>query len=109
MIYQKTVEGNFDEIVERITQGIMSSRTGYSVTEEANYQTHGHKVAVRMIQRFASTIGERVALQLTFIQQDDEQVEVCGIASGFEGLLFLHSPSGQKEAIETLKKITEEL
>ena len=109
MIYQKTVEGDFDEVVEKITQAIMSSRSGYSITEQADYETNGHKVAVRMIQRFASTIGERVALQLTFIQQDDQQVEVCGIASGFEGLLFLHSPSGQKEAIETLMKITEEL
>ena len=109
MIYQKTVEGNFDEIVEKVTQAVMSSRTGYSITEEADYQTSGRMVAVRMIQRFASAIGERVALQLTFIQQDDEQVEVCGIASGFEGLLFLHSPTGQKETIETLKKITEEL
>ena len=109
MIYQKTVKGNFDEIVEKVTQAVMASRTGYSVTDQADYETGGRKVAVRMLQRFASTIGERVALQLTFIQQDDGQTEICGIASGVEGLLFLHSPEGQKQAIEALMKITEEL
>ncbi|MCR5067915.1 MAG: DUF6054 family protein [Erysipelotrichaceae bacterium] len=108
MMFEAIVSCDFDSAVERVCEGLLKSRTGYTVTEQADYLIEGKKTAIRMIERYASAIGERTAVQLTFIE-DGKQIVINAIASGYDGILFMHTREGQKAAIEAIRKITEEL
>ena len=107
MMQQIRLKGEFEQIREMVCEKLLKSRTGFSISEQADYQLEGKRVSIRMIQRFASTIGERTAVQLTFLEDGDEVI-VNAIASGFEGLLFLHTKEGQSAALEVLRKIEED-
>ena len=107
MMREMRLKGEFEQVREMVCDRLLKSRTGFSITEQADYRLEGKRVSIRMIQRFASAIGERTAIQLTFIEEADEVI-VNAIASGFEGLLFLHTKEGQNAALEVLRKIEED-
>lgn len=108
MKYQTRVHRSFAETVETVTDQLIRKKAGNAITEQDDYCINDVHIAIRLIERFSKGLGERVAVQLTFIQ-DGEDVIIHALITGYEGILFLHSPEGQNAYLKDLKEIIEGL
>ena len=107
MDYSRTLKADFEELVENVCQKMVGFRRGNSITSRKRYQSGQTLIERVLIERFSNTMMERTALQITFIK-DGENVIVDGVATGFEGILFLRSPEGKQSYISKLDECLNE-
>ncbi len=108
MNYEKVMTGNLKEISKLITDTYLEKSRFWSISERYEYVLNGFDFEIVLLEKMKTTLGERIALQITFMQ-DGEMVIMNAIATGFEGLLFNKSPEGKQATLEKLQEIIEKL
>lgn len=108
MNYERTLNGNLKEISQTVVDGFLAKSRFWSVTEKYEYVLNGFDFEIVLLEKMKTTLGERIALQITFMQ-DNDTVIMNAIATGFEGFLFNNGPEGKKAVLDKLKEIIDKL
>jgi len=94
--YEKTIIGEFDEVVERLDQDISNSGISMKLVDESNYTLGDAKVAVRVYDKYFMRNGNRASLSLTVVGHD-QTVFVSAIGAGGGQGIFLNFSLGAED------------
>ena len=102
----KTIPGDFDAVLRKVTDGIMSGSMSASL--EDSWETRGtwSRCAVRVFERYSWTGENRVSMNVTFYQENGGPVQLCAITSGGSQALFVKfNTFGEEAFLDTLREI----
>ena len=85
--YEKTLEGNFDELLEYLHNAITNGSVSASYEDGSNITVGQIKLAVRVYERYSIMGGNRVSLNITLIG-DGQKLFVSAITSGGSQAVF---------------------
>ena len=106
----RTVNGEFHQVISRITGEILNGSVSASL-EESTDLSHGNaRCSVRVFERYSWMGGNRVSLSLTFFQTDDSQVYISAITSGGSQAVFNKiNTVGEESFLEKLRDAIDRL
>ena len=86
--YEKKIKTNFDELLEKIEQGVLNGNISASLEDSSDFTIGNSRCSVRVFERY-SAIGEnRVSLNVTLFQVDDSKIHLSAITSGGSQAVF---------------------
>lgn len=83
----RDVGGSFDEVLGRLTNGILSGSVSATLEDGADYAFHDGRVAVRVFERFSYMGGNRLTMTLV-VSEKNGCVHVTAVTSGGSQALF---------------------
>ena len=102
----KSIPGDFDAVVERVTNGILNASMSASLEDSCDFRGAGSRCAVRVFERYSWTGENRVSMSVTFYQESGGPVQLCAITSGgSQALFFKMNTFGEEAFLDTLKEI----
>lgn len=105
--YETTLNGNFDEIIHRIEDGILHGSASASLEDWSDFEIDSVRCAVRVFERYSYMGGNRVSMNVTLFGKDDT-VEVSAITSGgSQAMFFKINTFGEEAFLEKIKEILE--
>ena len=103
---EKTLTGNFNQILRNIEEGILSGSTSATLEESSNFISGDARCSVRVFERYSYTGSNRVSLNITLFQNGDEPVRLSAITSGgSQAAFFKINTFGEKAFLDKLKEI----
>ena len=96
-IYTRYIDGNFNETLEKIHNGILDSSLSASYEDGSDWEKGDMKCAVRVYERYSTFGGNRVSLNVTLVGTDGE-VFLTGITSGGSQAVFFKINTLGKDA-----------
>ena len=103
---EKTLTGNFNQILKNIEEGILSGSTSATLEESSNFISGDARCSVRVFERYSYTGSNRVSLNITLFQNGDEPVRLSAITSGgSQAAFFKINTFGEKAFLDKLKEI----
>lgn len=101
--------GDFDEILRRITDGILTGSVSASLEEQSDFRTPEGRCSVRVFERFSYAGGNRLSLSVTLFQTG-EQIWVSAVTSGgSQGVFFKFNTIGENAFLEKIRTILDEM
>ena len=85
--YESELQGNFDEILTKVHDGIIKGSMSASYENGSDYQNENIRSAVRVYERYSMAGGNRVSLNIMLIG-DKENLFISAIASGGSQAMF---------------------
>lgn len=85
--YEKTLEGNFNELLDWLHNDITNGSISASYEDGSNITMGQIKLAVRVYERYSMMGGNRVSLNITLIG-DSHKLFVSAITSGGSKAVF---------------------
>lgn len=95
---EKRIQGNFNELLERIESGILSGSISASLEDSSDFQTANARCSVRVFERFSYAGGNRVSLSVTLFQGEDGVIQLSAITAGGSQAVFLKINTWGEEA-----------
>ena len=86
--YTTIMNGNFDWLLQRITDGILNGSTSASLEEEQDYRGETSRCSIRVFERYSMAGGNRLSLTLVLYQEEEGPICVTGITAGGSQALF---------------------
>ncbi len=106
---ERTLMGNFDQVLERLHDGILNASTTASFEEGSEFTLNGTRCAMRMYERYSAFGGNRVALCLTLIG-DGSRLRLTAItAGGSQAMFFKMNTLGEESFLDTLSAVVAQL
>ena len=106
-IYTRYIDGNFNETLERIHNGILDSSLSASYEDGSNWEKGDMKCAVRVYERYSTFGGNRVSLNVTLVWTDGE-LFLTGITSGgSQAVFFKINTLGEDAFLDCLVELFE--
>lgn len=106
---ERTLQGNFTEIVERLHHGVLEGSVSASYEGGTDFTMGPVKCAVRMYERYSWSGSNRVALSLTAVG-DGERVHVTAItAGGSQAMFFKVNTWGEDAFLDTLAQVLDQM
>ncbi len=103
---EKILNGNFDEIINRITEGILNGSSTASLEEKSDFITDNSRCSVRVFERYSYTGGNRVSLSITLFQSENNEIFLSAItAGGSQAMLFKINTFGEEAFLDKLKEL----
>ena len=107
---EKTLQGNFDELLGRIESGILEGSMSASLEDSSDFVSGGARCSVRVFERYSYAGGNRVSLNVTLFQSGDGPVQMSAItAGGSQALFFKINTWGEEAFLDTLRDVLEHL
>ena len=101
---EKTITGNFIEILHRIEDGIISGSVSASLEESSDFNIGDIRCSVRVFERYSYMGGNRVSLNVTLFGNGDT-IHLSAITSGGSQAMFFKINTFGEEAF--LNKLCE--
>lgn len=102
----KAVPGDFDTVLKRVTDGILSGSMSASLEDSWDTRGTWSRCAVRVFERYSWTGENRVSMNVTFFQENGGPVQICAITSGgSQALFFKVNTFGEEAFLDTLRDI----
>lgn len=102
-ILQKTLQGDFDNILAKVENIVLEGSLSASLEERADYRTATGRCSVRVFERYSYTGGNRVSMSVTLFQSGGA-VHLCAITSGgSQGMFFKVNTWGEEAFLQTLE------
>lgn len=104
---ERRLNGNFNEILSRIENGILEGSVSASLEDSSFFRCGEAKCAVRVFERYSYMGGNRVSLSVTLFQENDlSPVFLSGItAGGSQAMFFKMNTFGEEAFLEKLSEI----
>lgn len=103
--YEKTITGDFNEILYRIEDGIMSSSVSVSLEDSSDFRIGDTRCSVRVFERYSYMGGNRVSLSVTLFGNGDT-IHLSAITSGGSQAMFLKiNTFGENAFLNKLREI----
>ena len=103
--FEKTITGNFNEILQRIEDGIVNGSVSANLEESSDFQIEDIRCSVRVFERYSFTGGNRVSLNVTLFGNGDI-IHISAIASGgSQAVFFKINTLGEEAFLDKLREI----
>ena len=107
---ERTLSGNFNEILDRIVTGIMQGSVSASLEDGSDYCSADGRVrcSVRVFERYSMMGGNRVSLNVTLFQDADGVIRCSAITSGGSQATFVKlNTIGEESFLDCFREIVE--
>lgn len=103
---ETVVQGSFDEILNRIEQGIMRGSVSASLEDRSDFVSGSCRCAVRVFERYSMIGSNRVSLSVTLFQGTDGIIRLSAITSGgSQAMFFKINTFGEQAFLDKLDEI----
>lgn len=107
--YEKVVYGDFDSILERLNDAVMSGSTSASYEDGSDFSQGDFRCAVRIYERYSWTGGNRVSVSLTLAGGGGEYFLSAITSGGSQGMFFKMNTMGEEAFLETIAEVVDSL
>ena len=107
--YEKVVYGDFDSILEKLNDAVMSGSTSASYEDGSDFSQGDFRCAVRIYERYSWTGGNRVSMSLTLAGSDGEYFLSAITSGGSQGMFFKLNTMGEEAFLETIAEVVDSL
>jgi hypothetical protein len=105
--YEKTIIGQFEEVVNHLQNDIGNSGVSMSLVDESNYTAGDTKIAVRVYDKYFARNGNRASLTLTIVGHGgDVFISAIG-AGGGKGVFFNFSFGAEDDMVAIVQESIE--
>lgn len=103
---ETTLHGDFDDILQRIQDGILQGSSSASLEDSSDFQTETARCSVRVFERFSYTGSNRVSLNVTLFQVNGGDIQLSAITSGgSQALFFKMNTLGEEAFLDKLREL----
>ena len=99
--YEKHLTGNFDELLELVTDGVLNG------SMSASYENGSVRCAVRVFERYSYMGGNRVSMNVTLVGNDRDLFFSAITSGGSQAVFFKLNTLGEESFLEKLVPIVE--
>lgn len=103
---EKTLNGDFNQILKKIEDGILNGSTSATLEESSNFISGDARCSVRVFERYSLAGQNRVSLSVTLFQNGNEPIRLSAITSGgSQAALFKINTVGEETFLKKLNEI----
>ncbi len=103
---EKTICGNFEDILEKIEVGILNGSMSASLEEASDFRSGDARCAVRVFERYSYMGKNRVSLSVTLFQNGNEPIRLSAItAGGSQAMFFKVNTWGEEAFLDKLREL----
>ena len=103
---EQTINGNFEQILRRIENEIVSGSASASLEESSDFCSGDARCSVRVFERYSYAGGNRVSMSVTLFQNGNEPVYLSAITSGgSQAMFFKINTLGEEAFLDKLREI----
>lgn len=103
---EQTINGNFEQLLRRIEDGIMSGSASASLEDKSDFRSGDAKCSVRVFERYSYAGGNRVSLSVTLFQNGGGPVHLSAITSGgSQAMFFKVNTLGEEAFLDKLREL----
>ena len=103
---ETVLQGSFDEILNRIEQGIMRGSVSASLEDKSDFAGGNCRCSVRVFERYSMIGNNRVSLSVTLFQGTDGRIQLSAITSGgSQAVFFKLNTFGEQAFLDKLNEI----
>lgn len=100
------LNGDFDEILDRIETGIMKGSLSASLEDGSDFMCGNSRCAVRVFERYSWLGSNRVSLSVTLFEGANGTIHLSAITSGgSQAMFFKINTWGEEAFLEKLEEI----
>lgn len=107
--YEKTIVGQFEEVVKHLENDISNSGVTMNIVDESNYTIGDTRIAVRVYDKYFMRNGNRASLSLTVVGSNSNIFISAIGAGGGSGIFFNYSLGAESEMVEIVQKSIEQM
>ena len=102
---EKTITGNFDELLHRIEEGIIEGSMSATLEDSSDFYVGDTRCSVRVFERFSYMGGNRVSLNVTLFGNSDT-IHLSAITSGgSQAIFFKVNTFGEESFLDKLREL----
>ena len=103
--YERTLNGDFNQLLHRIENGILNGSFSASLEETSDFYENGARCSVRVFERYSYTGGNRLSMSVTLFQNGGP-IHLSAVTSGgSQALFFKINTWGEETFLDCIKKI----
>lgn len=105
--YEKHLTGNFDELLELVTDGVLNGSMSASYENGSDGTNGTVRCAVRVFERYSYMGGNRVSMNVTLVGNDRDLFLSAITSGGSQAVFFKLNTLGEESFLEKLVPIVE--
>ena len=103
---ERTLQGDFNEILQRIENGIMKGSVSASLEDSSDFSDGSSRCAVRVFERYSCLGSNRISLNVTLFEGKDGTIRLSAITSGgSQAMFFKINTFGEQAFLEKLAAV----
>ena len=103
---EKTLRGNFGQILRDIENGILNGSISASLEESSDFYNNSARCSVRVFERYSYFGGNRVSMNVTLFQSGDGPIYLSAVTSGgSQAIFFKFNTFGEEAFLDKLREI----
>lgn len=103
--YEKQLSGDFDEIIQRIENGILRGSVSASLEESSDFNCGESRCSVRVFERYSYTGKNRVSLSVTLYKYGERMFLSAIATGGSQAMFFKINTFGEEAFLDKLKEL----
>ena len=103
--YECHLTGDFNEILDRLEQGILAGSISASYEDGSDYAAGDFRCAVRVYERYSYMGGNRVSLALTLMGKGEAFFLSAITSGGSQAVFFKVNTLGEEAFLDTLVEL----
>ena len=103
---EQTLSGNFNQILNKIEQGILNGSMSASLEESSDFHSGDARCSVRVFERYSYAGGNRVSLSVTLFQNGNDAIHLSAITTGgSQAMFFKINTFGEEAFLDKLREL----
>lgn len=103
---EKTLTGDFNELIKKIESGILNGSSSATLEDSSDFYGTSSRCSVRVFERYSYAGGNRVSMNVTLFQSEDDAIHMSAITSGgSQAMFFKINTWGEEAFLEKLQEI----
>ncbi len=95
---EKTLNGSFDKLLNKIEDGILKGSLSASLEERSDFKSGDARCSVRVFERYSYFGSNRVSLNVTLFQNGEGPIYISAASSGGSQAMFFKINTWGEEA-----------
>ena len=105
--YEKRVQGNFNDLLARIEDGILKRSASASYEDGSDYAVDNVRVAVRVYERYSMIGSNRVSLAITLVGNGNDLFVSAITSGGSQAVFFKINTLGEESFLNSAIDVVE--
>lgn len=106
--YEKHLTGNFDELLELVTDGVLNGSMSASYEDGSDWMSGEVRCAVRVFERYSYMGGNRVSMNVTLVGNDRDLFLSAITSGGSQAVFWKINTMGEESFLEKLVRVVED-
>ncbi len=102
---EKTITGNFDEILARIENGILEGSISASLEDGSDFRAGDVRCSVRVFERYSFMGKNRVSMNVTLLGRGNTVCISAITSGGSQAVFFKINTIGEEAFLDKLREI----